>query len=288
MWYSIIVASRMNKESDEVNRKRTVKRVKERTILVEHYNKFNEDKRLTRRHGQVEFITTMKYIEKHLKSLGGDGKTILDIGAGTGRYSIALAEQGHDVTAVELVPYNVGILKSKGANVKAYQGSALRLKRFVNESFDATLLLGPMYHLFSKEDKVKALSEAKRVTKKGGIIFVAYLMNEYSVLVHGFRDNHIVECMEKGQLSADFHVVNQEEDLYDYVRISDIDLYNQETDLERIQMIAATGAANYMRPVLNSMDDKTFALFMEYHLSTCERMDLMGASSHVVDILKRK
>ena len=79
------------------------------TELEKYYNKFNEDKRLTRRHGNVEFITSMKYIQKYLEKIP-DAK-ILDVGAGTGRYSIALAEEGYDVTAVELVKYNLGILK---------------------------------------------------------------------------------------------------------------------------------------------------------------------------------
>ena len=75
--------------------------------LEQYYNKFCEEKRLTRRHGNIEFVTSMKYIHKYLKP---DDK-ILDIGAGTGRYSVALADEGYDVTAVELVKYNLGILK---------------------------------------------------------------------------------------------------------------------------------------------------------------------------------
>ena len=69
--------------------------------IIEYYNKFNEDKRLTRRHGIVEYITAMKYIHKCLKKI--DNPKIIDIGAGTGRYSIDLANEGYDVTAVELV-----------------------------------------------------------------------------------------------------------------------------------------------------------------------------------------
>ena len=70
------------------------------TELEKYYNKFNEEKRLKSRHGQVEFITSMKYIHKYLPKREHGQVKILDVGAGTGRYSVALAEEGYDVTAV--------------------------------------------------------------------------------------------------------------------------------------------------------------------------------------------
>lgn len=253
--------------------------------LEEYYLKFNEEKRLTRRHGQVEYITTMKYIHEVLNCF--DSPKIIEIGAGTGRYSVSLAEEGYDVTAVELVKFNLGILKAKKSSVKAYQGNALDLSRFKNESFDVTLLLGPMYHLMDFQEKLKALNEAKRITKRNGILLVAYYMNEYAVLTHGFRDGHILESQANGKIDEDFHCRNQSEDLYDQVRIEDINKLNQAAGLERIKIFAADGPADYMRPVLNAMDEETFQLFLAYHLKTCERYELLGASSHTVDILKK-
>lgn len=254
--------------------------------LEAYYNKFCEEKRLTRRHGNVEYITSMKYIHKYLEALPKDAK-ILDIGAGTGRYSVALAEEGYDVTALELVKYNLGILKQKGSSVKAYQGTALNLKRFEDNTFDLTLLFGPMYHLYTKEDKVKALSEAKRVTKQGGIILVAYCMNEYSIVLHGFKDGYIKESIQNGKVDDAFRVTPKPEDLYDYVRIEDIDSYNEAAGLKRLQIVAADGPANYMRQTLNAMDEETYELFIRYHLATCERPELLGASAHTLDILQK-
>lgn len=255
--------------------------------LIAYYNKFNEDKRLLSRHGQVEFQTTMYYIKKYLpKDRKPEDISLLDVGAGTGRYSIALSELGLDVTAVELVRSNLGVLKKKGGNVKAYQGNALKLSRFADESFDVTLLFGPMYHLHEFAEKCRALSEAKRVTKKGGVLLVAYCMNEYSVLTYAFKEGHILESMEKGLLTGDFHCTEEANELYSFMRLEDIDKLNETTGLTREQIFAADGPADYMRPVINGMSEEEFAYFCNYHLATCERKELLGASSHTVDILR--
>lgn len=262
------------------------------TELEEYYNKFNEEKRLNSRHGQVEFRVTMKYIHEMIASeYESKGRVredikILDIGAGTGRYSVALANEGFDVTAVELVKYNLGILKQKKSTVKAMQGNALNLKKLASDQFDVTLLFGPMYHLFSKEDKCKALSEAKRVTKPGGMILVAYVMNEYGVLTYAFKEKHILECLEEKRLTDDFKTISEPKDLYDYVRLEDMDALNQEIGVERIKVISPDGPANYMRPFLNQLTDEEFEAFVQYQMATCERQDLIGAGAHTVDILR--
>lgn len=257
------------------------------TELEKYYNKFCEEKRLTRRHGYVEYVTSMKYIHEYLPQGKKETIKILDVGAGTGRYSVQLAGEGYDVTAVELVKYNLGILKSKKSGVKAYQGNALNLSRFEADQFDMVLVFGPMYHLYTKEDKVKALKESKRVVKPGGIILVAYCMNEYSILTYGFKEGHMKESIRNQKVDDSFHVRSKEEDLYDYVRIEDIDAIDQAAGVKREKLIAADGPANYMRTVLNAMDEETYQLFIQYHLSTCERKDLLGASAHTLDIVRK-
>ncbi|MBQ8626223.1 MAG: class I SAM-dependent methyltransferase [Agathobacter sp.] len=233
----------------------------------------------------------MKYIHKYLEVIQQDKPKseikILDVGAATGRYSVPLAEEGYDVTAVELVKHNLARLKAKGSAVKAYQGNAMKLRRFEDNSFDVVLVFGPMYHLHEREEKIKALSEAKRVVRPDGIIFVAYIMNEYSVITYAFKEKHITEGMKNGMLDENFHCTKTANELYSFVRTEDIESLNLEVGLERIQVIAADGAANYIRPFLNALDEEEFRYFIEYHLATCERADLLGASGHLVDILRK-
>ena len=275
------------------------------TSLEKYYNKFHEENRLTTRHGTVEFLTTMHFIDKVMASVGrekssgvtevtievpealeGPGIKIADIGAGTGRYSVELCHKGYDVTAVELVPHNLEILRSKHENIKTWQGDARNLHFLEDETFDITLLFGPLYHLHGDDEKLKALAEAKRITKKGGYILVAYVMNDYSVIQYCFKDHHWKEAADKGGLTQDFHTVCTEEDLYDYVRLEDINRLNAAAGLERVKIISADGAADYMRRELNEMSEEEFDAFCKYQLSVCERPELLGASSHLVDILK--
>lgn len=263
--------------------------------IEQYYNKFNEEKRLDTRHGHLEFVVTMKYVHDAIAASMKDNAyhnssqlKILDIGAGTGRYSVPLSEEGYDVTAVELVKYNLGILKKKGSSVKAYQGNALKLKRFENESFDVTLLFGPMYHLMTMEEQVQALREAKRVTKTGGYILVAYVMNEYAFVMYAIAENQLEKCIEDKLLTEDFHTIPGEDSLYNFVRLEDIDRINEAAGLNREKIISPDGPANYIRYFVNQLSEAAYEQVIKYQFATCERMDLMGAAAHTVDILRKK
>lgn len=250
--------------------------------LINYYNKFNEEKRLTRRRGQVEYLTTMKYIHNYIKP----NDKVIELGAGTGKYSITLSNEGYDVTAVELVKHNLKQIEAKSNKVKTILGNATNLKKIKDNTYDITLIFGPMYHLITKEEKIKALNEAKRITKKDGIIMIAYCMNDYAIITHGFIDNNILECIKNKEIDSNYHMTPKETDLYSRLTLSEIDELNKIANLERIKIIASDGSANYIRTSLNKMDEETFNIFMDYHYKTCERQDLIGASTHTLDILK--
>ena len=259
------------------------------SYLEDYYNNYDEEGRLLSRHGQVEYLTTMKYIQECLAQL--PEPTILEVGAGTGRYSVTLAKQGYRVTAVELISHNLELLKSKldgSEQITAIQGNALDLSVLQDASFSLTMLLGPMYHLYTREDKLRALSEAVRVTKPGGYILVAYCMNEPTVIQYVFGMNKLHEVMGLNMLTQDWHCISEPKDVFDLVRTEDIAALDAELPVERIKLIATDGATNYKREYIDEMDDETFSKWMDYHFAICERQDLIGASHHTLDILKKK
>lgn len=252
------------------------------SLLEDYYSHFDEDHRLQTKHGYVEYVTNMKYIQQYLEP----GSTILDVGAATGAYSIPLKECGYKPTAIELVEHNIDVFRSKNTGIEVHQGDARDLSRFKDDSFDSVILFGPVYHLLSRKDKIQAIKEAKRVTKPNGLIFISYYMNDYAILTYGFFKQNIIEAKEKGQIDGDFHMQNLDGDLYSMVRIEDINGFNEELGLERIKIVASDGPANYMRTKLRELSDEEYEMFIQYHLSTCERPDLLGASSHLLDIVR--
>lgn len=256
--------------------------------LESYYNRYDEEGRLLSLHGQVEFLTTWKYIHEALAGLSRP--RILEVGAGTGRYSVALAKEGYDVTAVELIEHNLSLLKQKldgSEALRAFQGNALDLSALENDRYDLTLLLGPMYHLYTQAEKERALAEAVRVTRPGGIVMVAYCMNEPTVISYVFGLGHVREVLDAGMLTEDWHCLSEPKDLFELIRTEEIEALDRTVPVRRLKLIATDGATNYMRPLIDAMDPETFAKWMEYHLCVCERQDLIGASHHTLDILQK-
>ena len=259
------------------------------SYLEDFYNSLcDEEGRLLSRHGQVEYLTTMKYIHECLEGI--TDPSILEVGAGTGRYSVALAREDYRVTAVELVARNLEILRSKldGTEpIRAMQGNALDLSFLPDNAFDMTMLLGPLYHLYTREDKIRALSEAVRVTKPGGYILAAYCMNEPTVINYAFRSKHLQDLLDRNMILPDWHLGSDPAEVFDLIRTEEIASLNAEIPAERVKLIAADGATNYHREMIDGMDDETFGKWLEYHFSICERQDLIGASHHTLDILRK-
>lgn len=255
-------------------------------ILNNFYNEdCTEDTRLESQHGQVEFLTTIKYIEEYLKP----ETKILEIGAGTGRYSLYYANKGYDVTAIEYVRHNVDILKSKikdNMNIVAEQGDAVDLSRFENNTFDVTLVLGPLYHLYEDKDINKAIEEAIRVTKKDGIIAIAYLTSDSIMIDWSLMGDHLINGYPN-DFDDNFKMTRYPQGVFAPFYISEFKNIMSKFNVELLHNVATDGFTHHVKDKIDSLSKEEFEVWMRYHLSTCEREELQGYSNHMLYICKK-
>ncbi len=259
---------------------------REKILNAFYRDSCNEDERLLSRHGSIEFLTTVRYVDKYLRP----ESRILEVGAGTGRYSVYYAEKGYDVTAVEYVESNLNILRSKITDrmtICAEQGDALDLSRFADRTFDVTLILGPLYHLYTREDQEKALGEAVRVTKDGGMIAVAYLSSDSVMVDWALKDHHLLDGYRK-DFDENYKMINYPEGVFAAFYIDEFEEMMRRFPVVMEHNVATDGMARHVREEIDSLSDEEFAVWLDYHFSTCERVELQGYSSHLLYVCRKR
>lgn len=253
-------------------------------FINNHYSNYDEDIRLVKDNSHnIEFLITKNYIDKYLTK---DAK-ILEIGAGTGRYSLHYASKGYDVTAIEYVEHNLNILKNKitkDMKILAEQGDAVDLSRFKDNTFDMTLVLGPLYHLFEDDDINKAIEEAIRVTKKNGIIMIAYITSDGVFADWGV--DHLLDGYPN-DFDKNFKLIRYPEGIFAPFYIEEFKNIMSKFDVECLHNVATDGIANIMADKINNLSEEEFKVWVKYQLSICERIDLQGYSCHMLYICKK-
>ena len=256
-------------------------------MISDFYTKYDEDTRLERsRRGQLEYFTTMEYIHRY----AGKGSKVLEVGAGTGRYSIALAKEGMDVTAVELVENNLKVLRknSEGIkNIQSYQGDATDLSRFADGSFDVTLFFGPMYHLYESADVNKAIDEAIRVTKKDGVIMFAFI-SVYAIMYANYLYGNW-GVGEEENFTKDYKFRHFQEQMFTGYDIEEFEGLFREKAVDRI---TTAGTDCFLEAVQKRDDfaftDEDFESFKKWYLAFAEKRELLGATNHLLYICRKK
>lgn len=253
-------------------------------MITSFYDEADEDSRLTAsRQGQLEYRTAMNYISRY----AAPGARVLEVGAGTGRYSIALARNGYRVDAVELVKSNLDTLRQNAVgveNLTAHQGDALDLSRFPDAAFDAVLLFGPMYHLYEPEDVHRALDEAIRVTRPGGVVMTAFL-SVYAIMQNCYLNEGFLDGLAEnftGDLTTVRHFQDQ---LFTGYDICEFEALYAGKPLEHLVNAAADGVLELAKKRPDFLlTDEAFEAYVRYHLTICEKRELLGTSSHLLHI----
>jgi len=256
-------------------------------IMDNHYSNYDEDGRFNKdKAHKIEFLTTLRYIDKYLKP----GDRILEIGAGTGAYAIHYAKQDYEVDAIELVQSNLDILNSKVTpNMKIHpkQGNALNLEIYADNTFEITLVLGPLYHLFTIEDRQQAISEAIRVTKSNGIIYIAYLTNDSIIANYYLRKGNILGLPESIK-DKSYRLIDDPKEIFTGFHIDEFEQLVNLPNLEKVGNLAADGISYLLREYVDALSEDGFKIWLDYHFATCENRDLQGYSSHMLYICRKK
>lgn len=138
--------------------------------------------------GRIEFQSTLRLIDKYFPRQG----RVCDIGGGPGRYTVELLRQGHAVTLFDLSETEIQLARTRLVQLglhaeKLIVGDARDMRTLASASFEAALLMGPMYHLIDPAERAAVLRELARVLKPGGTAIVAYL-NSWGILRSGLVD----------------------------------------------------------------------------------------------------
>lgn len=256
-------------------------------IVSGFYDLYDEDGRLQRtRHGQLEYATTMAYIHRYTTAAA----KVLEVGAGTGRYSVALAKEGLDVTAVELVERNLAALRENGRGLetlRAFQGDATDLGRFEENAFDVTLLLGPMYHLYEPDEVDRAIDEAIRVTKPGGVLLFAFI-SVFAIMYANYLYGNWASGQEEN-FTEDYRVKHFKEQLFTGYDVTEFEALFAE---KPVAWITTTGVDGLLEPIEKrpdfSIPEEDFKAFADWYLAFSEKRELLGNTNHLLYICRKK
>lgn len=257
--------------------------------IIDYYENYDEDGRLIKDNAhKIEYITTVHFLDKIIQ----DDWSVLDVGAGTGRYAFHFADRGCKVTAIDITPKHVNIMKEKACknNVKLdiREGNALDLGEIYDNSYDAVLCLGPIYHLVKEEQRKRCIEESLRVLKKGGILAVAYI-SRYATFVNmvnrnneNINDEGLYNIVKTGLEFGD------ERDCFYYSTYSEMESLMSKFKVRKMNHISTDGIGGTLRDRANEFNESEFRRWMEYHLITCQNENLIGYSQHGLYICEKE
>lgn len=236
---------------------------------------------------RMEFAITKRALAEHLPP---QHACILDCGGGPGRYAIHLAKLGYEVTLLDLSQANLKLARQKAAEHGApvadfVHGNALDLSRFADASFDAVLLMGPLYHLVEQSDRDRAVREAMRVLKPGGPLFAGFI-TFYAPLRDSIAKGYLRDFYEKPNELAGLmdHQRNEGAGFTEawFAKPAQVIPWLESLRLHTRALLAVEGVTSGHEQHMNALDDDAFAFWADLTYQFCSDPHLWGAADHML------
>jgi 2-polyprenyl-3-methyl-5-hydroxy-6-metoxy-1,4-benzoquinol methylase len=243
---------------------------------------------------RLEFDTTLHFLGKYLPPNGH----VLDAGGGPGRYTLALARKGYDVTLLDATPANLDFARRM---IKRYKiqdrvqqitpGSIVDLSQFPESSFDAILCTGgPLSHVMHAEGRDLAISEFVRVAKPGGPIFIS-VIGRMAVLVVILNESTQEIGMEHYQRLVDTgdYLGERGFTACHFFLPEEFRKALTRPDLEILEMVGLEGLSTQHINALNLLakDEARFKFWFKTHLQTCTHPSVIGMSEHMLIVCRK-
>ncbi|HYF95810.1 MAG TPA: class I SAM-dependent methyltransferase [Symbiobacteriaceae bacterium] len=243
----------------------------------------------------MEYAVTMRAMAEFLPK---PPATVLDIGGGPGRYSIALAQQGYRVTLLDLAPGLLDFARKKAdeAGVDLADiicGNGLDLAPLPDGAFDAVLLMGPLYHLLRAEGRQQAVAEAFRVLKSGGVCFASFI-GRYAAFrdVAAYEPQWLLEHAEQARaiLESGVSVVPDGGGFTDayFAHPAEIRPLMEGGGFESLALIAVEALVDQVEEKVNALTGQAWEAWVDLSYRTGVDPCLHGASSHLLWVGRRR
>ncbi|MGF7049943.1 ubiquinone/menaquinone biosynthesis C-methylase UbiE [Paenibacillus sp. DS2015] len=263
--------------------------------IIDYYSSFDEWGRLDRE--PLEFTINWHFMKQYLPRLG----TILDNGAGPGKYAMELAKLGHLVTLSDITPTLVDVARNKASQLDLldhFNGfhvlDATHLEGIQDETFDASLMLGPLYHLQQEDERLKAVKELYRVTKNNGIVFVAF-QTRIRMLLMSLQNPHVWKPNDNIEAINQFHdtgIFNHSDQgrftgVY-YFNVEEIKPFMESNGFETMELIGSTNIGailtNEQQQYWAEQSEEEYKKFIDLLIRTAKDPSVLGVSSHLLYI----
>lgn len=268
------------------------------TNLIDYYSAFDEWGRLDRE--PIEYIVNLHHLLAHLPRQA----RVLDNGAGPGKYAVALAKKGFRLTLTDLTPRLVETaeIKAREEGVSdRFDGFHARDARDLNglgdASFDASLMLGPLYHLQRAEDRDLAVRELRRVTRPGGLVFVAFMprtsfLRKSLAQPSAWRPNDTAAGLNRFMASGAFDHADEGRftGAY-YFDVNEIEPFMESRGFESLKLVASSSVAGSMTPeqwdYWRERGEEEYAAVVSHLIDVSDDRHILGLSPHVLYIGRR-